>query len=166
MGCNDVFIKRRSNRFLKNDLLAKEDIDAILEAGMYAPIARGKYENITINVYEGEKLESIKKAYYDELKVDIFFNCSLFIIVSQKDETLPLSNQNAGAIIENMLLEATLRDIGSVFIYSPIRIAMTKKHLMEYLNIKEGYTMLSGAVFGKKVSDNVRDIKHKIEIIK
>lgn len=166
MKCNDIFVKRRSNRFLSNEKLREEDVEAILEAGELAPVARGLYNTMLINVYEGEKLEHLKEAYFKALNRDVFFNCSLFIVVSQKDERVELANQNAGAIIENMLLEAAFRDIGSVFVYSNVKVALGFSDLLKELNIKEGYTPIAGALFGKKVSNQVRDIDHKIEIIR
>lgn len=165
MECLELFEKRRSFRELLNENLDKKDIEAILQAGMLAPVARGKYHTLIINVYENEKLDKIKKEFLNYLGRDIFFNGSLFILISQKDEIDDLMNQNAGAILENMLLEATNRNIGSVFVYSPVRIIRTKKELYNLFNLKEGYKPIAGAVFGKKASSNTSNIEHKIEVI-
>ena len=165
MECLELFANRRSFRELSNERLNKNDIEAIIEAGMLAPVARGKYNTLVINVYENEKLDKIKKEFFNYLGRDIFFNCSLFILISQKDEIDDLMNQNAGTILENMLLEATNRNIGSVFVYSPVRIIRSKSELYNLFNIKEGYKPIAGAVFGKKTSSNTSKVEHKIEVI-
>lgn len=165
MECLDLFKKRRSFRELSDENLNKDDIEAILQAGMLAPVARGRYDTLIINVYENDKLEKIKKEFLNYLGRDIFFNGSLFILISQKDETDDLMNLNAGAILENMLLEATNRNIGSVFVYSPIRIMRSKNDLYSLFDLKEGYKPIAGAVFGKKVSSKTTKLEHKIEVV-
>lgn len=165
MECLDLFKKRRSFRELSDENLNKYDIEAILQAGMLAPVARGRYDTLIINVYENDKLEKIKKEFLNYLGRDIFFNGSLFILISQKDETDDLMNLNAGAILENMLLEATNRNIGSVFVYSPIRIMRSKNDLYSLFDLKEGYKPIAGAVFGKKVSSKITKLEHKIEVV-
>lgn len=82
---------------------------------------------------------------------DIFFNCSLFILISQKDEIDDLMNQNAGAILENMLLEATSRNIGSVFVYSPVRIIRSKVNYIIYLILKKAINQLQEQFLVKKL---------------
>lgn len=166
MNCDNLFKNRRSNRYLSSETLDKEIVDAILEAGMKAPVAKGRYKDIRLYVYEKEKLEYIKKTFKESLGMDIFYDCSLLVIVAQKNETIELRNQNAGAIIENMLLEATIQNIGSVFIYSPIKVIESKKELYDLFNFDDEYKLISGAVFGKKISNEVRDVIHEIEVIR
>ena len=160
---NNLFEKRRSNRFLSNKPLKEEEKQSILRAGELAPIALGKYGDIILNIFEGEELEKLKKVYKETLNRDIYYDGSFFVLVTQKDAPIQLSNQNAGAIIENMLLEATELNIGSVFIFQPVRGALEYPNLMKALKVEEGYTPISGAIFGYKTSEEVRPLIHEIK---
>ena len=159
---NNLFEKRRSNRFLSNKRLKDNEVEAILRAGELAPVALGRYDDIILNVFQGEELEKLKKEYKETLNRDIYYDGSLFVLVTQKDAKPELANQNAGAIIENMLLEATELDIGSVFIFQPVRGALNNPNLMKALKVEEGYVPVSGAIFGYKTSDEVRPLDHKL----
>lgn len=163
MKCEKIFAERRSNRTLSNKTLAKEEVDAILEAGELAPVARGKYDTLKLYVYQGEFLEMIKDSYIKELGADPFFGGGLLVLVTQKDEKECLMNQNAGCILENMLLEATKLNIGSVFLYSPVRVALTRTNLLELFEIDEGYMPIACGIFGYIKEKNVRNIEHKID---
>lgn len=160
---NNIFIKRRSERDLINEPLKVSDIKEIIAAGEHAPVAKGRYEDLLIQVYDGEKLEELKAEYTKLIGKNPFYDGSLFILISQKNEKDCLANQNAGCILENMLLEAASRDIGGVFLYSPVGIMEQFPSLKETLGIREGYTPLAGAVFGKIKEKTTREVNHCIE---
>ena len=157
MEFSDVIKNRRSVRDLCDTPLKENEIFLIVEAGKLAPIAMGKYDKLLFTLIEKEELKKVKDIFLSSLNRDLFYGGSLLIIISQKDEIVDLYNQNAGCILENMMLEATNLGIGSVYLYSPIRVSRANPNLSKVLHIKEGYTPIAAAIFGYKKTNKIND---------
>lgn len=56
-----------------------------------------------------------------------------------------------------MMLEATNLGIGSVYLYSPIRVSRANPNLSKVLHIKEGYTPIAAAIFGYIKTNKIND---------
>ena len=112
----DAIFKRRSIRKYKNEEVSDEKIHKIIQAGMSAPnaFATNEWEFIVIRSAEGhKKLEQSQKWAKSS------HNASAVILVcgdTTKETNEKLLVQNCSAAVENMLIEATYLDLGSLWL--------------------------------------------------
>ena len=164
---NDLFIKRRSYRKYLSKEVEEEKIHQILEAGMLAPIANGKYYNVILKVFKGEELRILQDTLVKEAGNDNTYKAPLVIAVYHKGENIELANLDVGAIIENMLLEARDLGLGSVFIYSICRLTRSNEALKKYNELDGGYILRSVISVGYVEDFNdVREVEHRFSVIK
>ncbi len=169
MELNEAILKRRSRRSYLTKEVEEEKIEKILFAGMHAPIANGKYDNLVIKVYKGEKLKNIQNKLLKLIGNDNFYNAPLAIFIYHKGNNVDLANLDSGAVIENMLLEATSLDLGSLFIYSFVRISKAREELKEYFSFNRGedeFILRSVVSIGYIDDLSLHEVPHKIEVIK
>lgn len=112
--------ERRSIRKFKAEMPPKEQIEQIIEAGLYAANARGKQATITIAV--------TNKALRDKLSVingeiggrekgsDPFYGAPVILIVLA-DKNWPLRVYDGSLVMGNMLLAAHSLGLGSIWIH-------------------------------------------------
>lgn len=164
---NDLFAKRRSYRKYLPKEVEEEKINQILEAGMLAPIANGKYYNVVLKVFKGEELRILQDTLVKETGNDNTYNAPLVIAIYHKGENVELANLDVGAIIENMLLEARDLGLGSVFIYSICRLTRSNEALKKYNELDGGYILRSVISVGYVEDFNdVREVEHRFSVIK
>lgn len=162
MELYEAIIARRSCRFYLSTEVEEDKIDLILRAGMFAPVACGRYENILLYVLKGEKLKSLAKTHSFSNKI---YKAPLVIMVLHKEKNSELRNEDAGAIIDNMCLKATDLGLGSVFNYSIAQEIKNNPQIMDYLKIPHQYDVVAGIAIGYKLNNKVKKVKHEIKII-
>lgn len=112
--------ERRSIRKFKTDMPAKEDIEQIIEAGLYAANARGEQATITVAVTNKElrnKLSAIncKIGGWKE-DFDPFYGASVILIVlAEKDWKNRV--YDGSLVMGNMMLAAHSLGLGSIWIH-------------------------------------------------
>ncbi len=129
-----TILTRRSIRRFKPDLLTKEQLDIILEAGLYAPSTKGKQtrhflvingqeniDKVTGLVREAHALaaEPRQKRYAEKLanpKYTINYGAPVFIIMTADRDWEANSDADCAVALENMFLAAHSLGIGSVWI--------------------------------------------------
>ena len=79
----DVINKRFSNRKFLEKQISNEDLDKILEAGMQAPVGRGRYEDMHITVIQDKSLLDEINKLADR---SVFYNAPTLVIISAKDD--------------------------------------------------------------------------------
>lgn len=150
--------KRTSIRHFKSEPLAKDDIEDIIKSGMYAPsshnkqpwkfyVMQGKSKNKLVDIYETKimsvknpnvfligTLEAMRQApviilIYNRLGKDVESSLDL----EERFEEV-CNVQSIGACIENMCIEATSKDIGSLWICDIFR---AYKEIHNYM-LKDG----------------------------
>ena len=164
---DELFIKRRSYRKYLPKEVEEDKLNDILESGMLAPIASGKYFNVVLKVFRGEELKTLQETLVKETGNDNTYKAPLVIGVYHKGENVELANLDASAIIENMLLEARELGLGSVFIYSICRLTRSNEALKKYNELEGGYILRSVVSFGYVEDFNdVREVEHKFSVIK
>lgn len=112
--------ERRSIRKFKSDIPKKEDIDAIIDAGLYAANGMGKQAVITVAVTNKELRDKISK---DNCKIggwdedfDPFYNAPVILIVlAQKDWRNKV--YDGSLVLGNMMLAAHSLGLGSIWIH-------------------------------------------------
>ena len=111
--------ERRSVRNFKPDMPTKEQIDQILEAGLYAANGKGKQAVITIAVTNQELRNKISA---DNCKIggwkegfDPFYGAPVILIVLA-DKNWPTHIYDGSLVMGNMMLAAHSLGLGSIWI--------------------------------------------------
>lgn len=161
-----VIRERRTTRKFKSEQIKEEELQAIIEAGIYAPSAHNKQSwNFTV-VQDAKLIEELnieaKKAaknFPDEIiqkmanneKFNAFYNAPTVIIVSG-DEKGIMPQVDCAAATENMLIAAEAIGIGSCW-NGFVSILFNSEKAAEYkekLNIPEGYSPYYAVLLGYK----------------
>lgn len=154
---------RRSIRRYLPEQIKDEELDAILEAAVYAPTAHNEQpwhftviqnkellDHISVTAKElmsNSGVEWIEKMGKNE-KLHLFYNAPTAIVVSGKKESYS-SLTDCSAAIENMMLAAESLNIGSCWI-GLVSFFFDQKEEMKKLNIPEGYVPYYAVTFGYK----------------
>lgn len=161
-----VIRERRTTRKFKTEQIKEEELQAIIEAGIYAPSAHNQQSwNFTV-IQNAELIEEMNtqakeaaKNFPDEMikkmanndKFHIFYGAPTVVVVSGQDNAM-MPQVDCAAASENMLIAAEALDIGACwngfvgFLFSGEKGAEYKKKL----NIPEGFTPYYAVVFGYK----------------
>ena len=162
----DVIKERRSIRKFKSEQIKEEELQAIVESGLYAPSAINKQSwNFTViqnqeilaelneatkNVARNLDNEALKRIGENE-KYNCFYYAPTVILVSGKDEERS-KVMDCSAATQNMLIAAESLNIGSCWVelVSLAFMGPQAKELRAKLNLPEGYTPLYSVLLGYK----------------
>ncbi|HBW35997.1 nitroreductase family protein [Desulfosporosinus sp. BICA1-9] len=157
--------QRRSIRSFRDEQIKEEELQAVLEAGLYAPNAGDQAWHFTViqnkelldrlNLAAKEGAKQLDIEGLEEMANNEQYNClygaPTLIIVSGKQAPIPLEADCAAAT-QNLLLAAESIGLGSCWIYfvifafySPLGPELSKE-----LKIPEGYKPYYSAVLGYK----------------
>ena len=161
-----IIRNRRSTRVFLPEQIKEEELNAILEAGIYAPSATNK-QPWHFTVVQNKDLidrlnysfkEFAKKSDNDYLrkfgnneKFHVFYNSPTVILVSG-DETNRYSPIDCAAAVENMLIAGESLGIGSCWI-GLIEYSLNSKEGEEFLKelqIPEGFKQIHAISLGYK----------------
>lgn len=158
--------QRRSVRSFKEEQIKEEELQAVLEAGLYAPFAWEQSKHFTV-IQNKELLDKLNIAAKDaamqmdfdhlmELGNDESFNClykapALIIVSGDVQAPIPVEADCAAAM-QNMLIAAESTGLGSCWIFFVILAFQSTQgaELLRELKIPEGYKPYYSAVFGYK----------------
>lgn len=161
-----TILNRRSIRAYKQEQIREDELQLILEAGIYAPSAINEQPwHITV-VQNKELLNKINEACrvmmlkapsnpFTERAKDpnfsIFYHAPALIIVSGSDKAIA-PQADCALAIENMFLAAASLEIGSCWINAIINLLNSEsgKELRSELGIPEGFKAYSAGSFGYK----------------
>lgn len=138
---------RQSIRSFTDQKVSKEDMEKIVEAGVLAPTGRNTQNLLIVGLVDQEKLSSLLERVPCKKN---FYNCTAIAFVFEKSADR-LSDLNAGAAMENMLLQATDLGIASCWIHSVRDIFEEKENckiLQEILELKKPYKLLETIALG------------------
>lgn len=158
----DVIKERRSIRKFKPEQIKEEELQAIVESGLYAPSAINKQswnftviqnQEILAELNEATKNldnEALKRIGENE-KYNCFYYAPTVILVSGKDEERS-KVMDCSAATQNMLIAAESLNIGSCWVelVSLAFMGPQAKELRAKLNLPEGYTPLHCVLLGYK----------------
>jgi len=172
-----VIKQRRSIRSFKDEQIKEEELQALLEAGLFAPNAGNQAWHFTViqNKEIMGRLNSVAKEAAKEMNIGQLsvlgnnekFNClygapTLIIVSGNEQAPMPL-DADCAAATQNLLLAAESIGLGSCWIFFVLLAFNSPQgsELRKTLKIPEGYKPYSSAVIGyKKVSTvNVLDRK-------
>lgn len=162
--------ERRSVRIFRDEQIRDEELEAILEAGLYAPSALNEqswYFTVIQNSHVLEKFTQVAKAALTEShiiqlrnmasndKYKAFYNAPTAIIISGN---MRAANAQADtcAATENMLIAAKSLGIASCWIGSMPFIFGNGKNedLRKELKIPEGYVPINSIALGYAASES------------
>ncbi|MBR6337481.1 MAG: nitroreductase [Ruminococcus sp.] len=112
--------ERRSIRSFKPDMPAKADIDAVIDAGLYAANGRGKQAVITIAVTDKEIRDKIAESNrmiggWGE-GFDPFYGAPVILIVLA-DKSCPTGIYDGSLVMGNLMNAAYSLGLGSIWIH-------------------------------------------------
>ena len=113
----EIIKKRRSSRQYEDIMVEDEKIKEVCEAGLYAPTGMNRQDTIIIVIKNKEKRDKLAKINGMLLgrDMDPFYGAPVVLLVLSKKG--PLAELDGGAMIQNMLLEATNQGLGSCWIH-------------------------------------------------
>lgn len=144
--------KRQSIRRFTSQKIAKEDLEKIVKAGVLAPTGRNTQNLEIVGVSNPEILNKLLshigggKEYYGATAI-------VFVLEKTPDN---LSELNAGACMENMLLAATSLGISSCWIHCTRKMFAdenSKQLLKDVLGLDHEMTLLESIALGYKDGD-------------
>lgn len=165
----DLIKKRRAIRKYQDKQIPREDLEKIVEAGLYAPSAGGRQETIIVAIHNKELTETIGKvnityenrnrgvtvskeqpSILDDLTIDnAFYGApTVCVIFASKDSRYSIAN--AFCCAENMILEATALGISSSIIGRAEETFENEfgKKLLKDWQIPENYTARCFVILG------------------
>lgn len=157
MELSKVLEDRRSIREYTLDNVSDEEIKKIINAGILAPSAKNKQPWHFVAVRNNELKNKISKVLYESEEnkspalvrtSEIINNAPVLILVFNTiiDDDLDWYSLSIGACIENMLLQSTELNLGSLWIGYVNRVSDKICNLLEIQNEK----LISAVVVGHK----------------
>lgn len=151
-----VIKKRSSTRGYTEQKLTKEELDALILAGLQAPTAANKQE-VHFTVLDGDhpilkEIEDEKNAARDIHPPHNFYFEAPTVILLSADKSFSWGRLDAGIAVENISLAAEAMGLGSLII-GCIRDAMTgekKEYFGKALKMPEGYEFEVAIALGHK----------------
>jgi len=169
---NDVLnnIKtRRSVRSFTDEQIGREDLDAILTAGLYAPSAKNT-QNWQLTVVQGaEKLEALRAAIaaaLDNPGYGRFYNAPTLVIVSTPAD-YEFGAVDSAAVLENMFLAAHSLGIGSVWINQLLKISdrIEVRKLLSDLKVPADHRVWCCAALGYAAGEVKKDRENRGKVV-
>ena len=146
------FITRRSIRKYKPDMIPKETIDRIIEAGTYAATGMGKQSPIIIAVTNKEirdKLSKMNAEIMGTPEMDPFYGAPVALIVLA-DKARPTYLYDGSLVMGNLMLAAHDEGIGSCWIHRAKEEFESPqgKEILKSLGIEGDYEGIGHCILG------------------
>ncbi len=109
---------RRSVRTFKHDTVPQDLLDAVLEAGTYAPTGGGKQSPTIIAVTTSEYRKEIAKLNADVMNKDCdpYYGAPIVVLVLAEG-TAHTFVEDGCCVLENMMIAATSLGLGTVWVH-------------------------------------------------
>ena len=124
--------ERRSIRKFKPDMPKKEDIEAIIEAGLYAPSGMNRQATAIIAVTDKKVRDMIsednrKIGGWQDGDFDPFYGAPVILIVLARKD-VPTGIYDGSLVMENLMLAAHSLGLGSIWIHRAKEEFETEKY--------------------------------------
>jgi len=122
MDAIQSILSRKSTRSYKVEQIGAEELKAILDAGMAAPVGSGAYDSLHLTVVQNPEIFSQINQVVSDLIFNMLgrrmnkdFGAPTMIFVSSKPAVMPgLEYANAACVLENMAIAATSLGIDNI----------------------------------------------------
>lgn len=142
---------RRSIRKYKQEPIRKEELEAILEAGTYAPTAMGKQAPLIVAVTNPETVALLSKLNAQVMNgtQDPFYGAPIVVVVFGNSESNNCI-QDASCVMSNLLNAAHALNIGSCWINRAREVFESDegKALKKQWGIPEHYIGVANCILG------------------
>jgi nitroreductase len=178
-----IIKQRRSIRNYQEKQISDNDLNIIIDAGLYAPNSGGNIEqNICFTIIQDKNIldkinfmakgfakqmdmEHLKKLGEDE-KFNCLYNAPTLIIISYREKTV-CPEIDCSAATQNMLLAVESLGLGGCWLYFPLMAFNSnqgEKLLME-LKIIKGFKPYTSIIVGHKEKNEINIPERKTENI-
>ena len=143
MGTNFLGIirTRRSCRSYKSQQITDEQLNAVLEAGTFAPTSRGLQSPFIVAVQQPALLEKLAQMNAEVMGVtsNPYYDAPTYVLVFVPVDA-PNGVQDGSLVLENMMLAAHALGLGSCWIHREREMFATEegKELMKQWGLPEG----------------------------
>mgnify|MGYP004507878983 CR=1 FL=1 len=131
---------RRSVRSFKPDAVPQELLEAVLEAGTYAPTGGGRQSPVIVAVVTEQYRKEITRLNAQVLgkAVDPYYGAPVIVLVLA-DETASTFAEDGSCVLENMMLAAASLGLASVWVHREREIfdSMQGKELLRRWGLPE-----------------------------
>ena len=145
--------ERRSIRKYKKDMIPKEIIEKIVEAGKYAPSGMGMQSSIIIAITNENLRDKLSKLNAKIMGVDTdpFYGAPVVLVVLAK-KNIPTHVYDGSLVMGNLMLAANSLGIGSCWIHRAKEEFETEegKEILKSLGIEDEYEGIGHCILGYK----------------
>lgn len=148
----EIIKERRSCRSYKPEQITDAELDAVLEAGMYAPTGIGRQSPVMVAVQDKEtiaKLSKLNAAYSRNPDADPFYGAPTVIVVLA-DKNVHTHVYDGSCVMENLQLAAEALGLGSCWIHRAKEVFESGegKALLEQWGLQGDYEGVGNCVLG------------------
>ena len=147
----EIIRTRRSCRSYKPDQITDGQLNAVLEAGTYAPTSRGLQSPFIVAIQNQELLTRLAKMNAEVMGVtsNPYYDAPTYVLVFVPADA-PNGVQDASLVLENMMLAAHAQGFGSCWIHREREMFATDegKELMAQWGLPEGLVGIGALSFG------------------
>lgn len=147
----DIFKQRRSIKSYKPEQIKDSELDAILEAGTYAPTGLNLQSPVIVVIQDRETIDKIGQlnAEAGGRDGDPFYGAPTLCVVFG-DTTKNTYLEDASLVIGNMLNAAAAIGVGGCWIHRAKEVFKTPygKELMQKWGLGENYTGVGNCILG------------------
>ena len=145
-------LTRRSCRAYEERQIQPEELDAILEAGQFAPTGMGKQSPLIVAIQSADairKVERLNSAALGNPDGHPFYGAPTLVVVFGRSES-PLELADANLVIGNLLNAANAVGVDSCYIWRAREAFDTEegKALKAAWNIPDGYIGVGNVILG------------------
>lgn len=160
-----VLKERRSIRKYKDKQITEEELNTILECGMYAPSGKNKQSGLIVVIQNKDlisKIAKINASFVNKEGLNPFYDAPTLIIVFA-DKNISTYVQDGSAIITNMINAAYSIGVSSCWIHRAKETFETEegKKLMKEWNIPSNYEGIGNCVLGYSDCENINPFPRK-----
>ncbi len=146
-----AMIERRSCKSYKSDMLKKEDIERVIEAGLWAANGRGLQTPVIIAVTDKETRDKLSELNAAVMGADSdpFYNAPVVLIVLAPKEH-PNRVYDGSLVMGNMMLAAHSMGIGSCWIHRAKEVMETEegKEILRSVGLEGEWEGIGNCVLG------------------
>lgn len=147
----EIIRTRRSYRSYKPEQITDDELDAVLEAGTYAPTSRGLQSPFIVAVQNEELRKRLAEMNARVLGVtsNPYYDAPTYVLVFVPADA-PNGVQDASLVMQNMMLAAHAQGLGTCWIHREREMFATDegKELMNHWGLPEGLIGIGGLALG------------------
>ena len=144
-------ITRRSVKQYKQEQIKDEELQAVLQAGLYAPSGMGAQSPVMVAIQDKATMDHIVKMNAEVMGTDAnpYYDAPTVILVFGPSDRRTYV-EDASCVLENMMLAAHSIGLGSRWIHREKEMFSTEegKALMKKWGVAEGYTGVGALALG------------------